>query len=84
MAFDHEEVLEELRLMRVLLTTLQAKLTDVITGVAAFDLPQKSAAPACPVCSMRLPRIEDALRDHLANVHGASEEQLADILGPIA
>lgn len=67
------ETLELMRLMRMDLTQLQARLSDLMRSVAASDWSEPEArSVVCSYCGISR-RTSAQLADHVANVHGLEE-----------
>jgi hypothetical protein len=68
------DALELMRLMRMDLTQLQARLSDLMRAVAASDWSDDEWVGAfkCPACGVRK-HSPAQLADHLANVHDVSQ-----------
>lgn len=68
-AANPDDVLELIRLMRMDLTQLQARVTDLAKMLSALDLPKGKTYP-CTECVGGLEfASQSQLREHLVNVH---------------
>jgi hypothetical protein len=74
------DALELMRLMRMDLTQLQARLSDLMRAVAASDWSEPAAdAFVCEFCGVRK-RTVVQLQDHLANVHDVSQTRVFQLV----
>ena len=72
MGYSTEDLETILRKLRYELTACQTKVSEALTalGELSSQFPKPPTdEPVCPVCGLERHN-EDALRDHLANVHG--------------
>jgi hypothetical protein len=76
---DRDDILEQLREIRVTTTKIQSIVTDLMNAVASLPIPDKKPKRLCPFCGIEKTTAM-ILAWHISDVHDKDEEAIFSVI----